>query len=474
MELGGVKIMLEKSEGERNALAKIVKKLETELAIARKNSSNSSKPPSSDIVKPKKSGGNETIGADGKPLKRKIGGQPGHERHLRPEVPLAEIPLENQHVYDLTICPDCGGALLLQPGEEKVIQQLEMIPLKVEVQDHRAPRYWCAKCRAYHYAEFPMPVEIGQGAGFRLVSHIAYMKSVLHASYSSIRDYIRDAMNITISRGYINKLIYKVSAALKGPFDDLVALLKSEEFLNIDETGHPLNKERYWTWCFCALDYVVYKVEPSRRTQVLIDVLTETFNGVIGCDYFTVYRKFMKESDVKVQFCLAHYIRDILFLTTLPGADVKAYGERLIDGMRKLFHIIHRRDEMPPEDFTAALESTRDQILRDALTDVPDTRETRNVAKRLREYGDSYFTFITTPEMEPTNNVAERAMRFVAIDRRMTHGTRSKNGNEWCERIWTMIGTCKKRGVSVYHYIVDTVARHFNGEEVRIPVLNTS
>jgi len=86
------------------------------------------------------------------------------------------------------------------------------------------------------------------------------------------------------------------------------------------------------------------------------------------------------------------------------------------------------------------------------------------MAKRLREYGSSYFTFVTTPLLEPTNNLAEQAIRFVVIDRHITQGTRSNKGQRWCERIWTVIATCSQQGRSVFDYLGRAVEAHFHRE----------
>src|SRR5262245_9389699 len=78
---------------------------------------------------------------------------------------------------------------------------------------------------------------------------------------------------------------------------------------------------------------------------------------------------------------------------------------------------------------------------------------------------ESYFRFLTTPGVEPTNNLAEQAIRFVVIDRRITQGTRSERGNQWCERIWTVIATCSQQGRSVFEYLEAAVTAWFHGEE---------
>ena len=176
-------------------------------------------------------------------------------------------------------------------------------------------------------------------------------------------------------------------------------------------------------------------------------MLGTEFNGVLGCDYFGAYRKYMRQFDVLVQFCLAHLIRDVKFLLTLPGREDQAYGRRLREALRELFAVIHRREKMTAARFQKALEAARQQVLKAATTRVPQGNHAQNLAQRFREHGEAYFRFITTPGIEPTNNLAEQAIRFVVIDRRITLGTRSETGRRWCERIWTVIATCAQQVV---------------------------
>jgi transposase len=89
----------------------------------------------------------------------------------------------------------------------------------------------------------------------------------------------------------------------------------------------------------------------------LIEVLGTEFEGVLGCDYFSAYRRYHREFGVVLQFCLAHLIRDVKFLTTLPDARDRAYGERLIGGLRRLFGVIHRREEFLAVEFQRRLEA---------------------------------------------------------------------------------------------------------------------
>ena len=209
--------------------------------------------------------------------------------------------------------------------------------------------------------------------------------------------------------------------------------------------------------------YTLFHIDKSRGSEVLVEVLGTEFNGVLGCDYFSAYRKYMRKFGVRVQFCMAHLIRDVKFLLTLPGARIGLTASGCGTSLRDLFAVIHCREKMTATRFPQALEAARKQVLWAGTTDVPDTKHARNLAERFRKHGEAYFRFITTPGIEPTNNLAEQAIRFVVIDRRITQGTRSEKGRRWCERIWTVIATCTQQGRAAFQFLLDSVQAHLSG-----------
>src|SRR6266481_4876715 len=331
-----------------------IARLRAQLAVAAKNSSTSSKPPSSDIVKKPKD----------KPKhgrKRKRGGQVGHEPHHRPA--FAPEQIDATHDYTLDQCPDCGGTLEDADTAPRVLQQVEIIEVPLRIEEHRGLAYWCGHCRRVHYASVPPKIVQAGLAGPRLTALVAFLKGVCHASFSTIRKFLRDVVRLTISRGQLSALIGKVTCALEQPYEDLLDRLPDEEHLNVDETGHKQNRLRMWTWCFRAELYTLFKIDPTRSTDVLINVLGTEFDGVLGCDYFSSYRSYMDRFDVTIQFCLAHLIRDVKFLTTLPDARDRAYGERLREALRELFKVIHRREHFSAKQFQSQLELARFKVL---------------------------------------------------------------------------------------------------------------
>ena len=257
------------------------KELQRKIARLSKNSATSSKPPSSDdITKPK--GGGKTRGTDEKG--RRIGGQPGHPKHTRAPYPPEEI--SHVHAHESMSCPLCGARNIawLEDLPPRVIQQTEVKEIVVTREEHRAYAYWCDTCEQIHYAEFPAEVLKEGLFKARLTALVAYMKNLCHASFSTIRKFLRDVLGEPVSRGYLAKLIQKVSRSLERPYEELLERIPLEATLNVDETGHKDNGDRFWTWIFKAELYVLFRIDKSRGSQVLIEVLGREFEGTLGCD----------------------------------------------------------------------------------------------------------------------------------------------------------------------------------------------
>ena len=440
--------------------------LEAELAKFKKNSSNSSKPPSSDIVNPPKKVSKK------KNEKRKRGAQPGHPRHQR--APFAAEEIDQTWEYHFDDCPRCGTRMTASAEEPKVHQQVEIEARPITITEHRSLPSYCPCCRATHYAPIDQAVRRGGLIGPRLTAVVAYLKGVCHASFSTIRKFLRDVVGVKVSRGQLCKVIAKVSTSLKSVHEMLLEALPTQATLHVDETGHKDAGKKMWTWCFRASLFTLFKIDPSRSADVLIEVLGREFNGVLGCDYFSAYRRYMRECGVLVQFCLAHLIRDIKFLVDHPDSRNRAYGRRLLSAARDLFAVIHRRESMRENEFTLELDDAANALWAVAIHRTPDTTEAHNLAERFRKHGESYIRFLTTPDIEPTNNLAEQAIRFVVIDRKVTQGSRSESGQRWLERIWTVVATCTQQGRSVFQFLVEAIEAHFHRRPAPTLVPDTS
>ncbi len=459
-----LKTKLSEVESEKEEINRENEKLKQEIAKLSKSSKNSSKPPSSDIVK-----GISKKNNNGK--KKKKGGQHGHPKHQREAFSKEEI--DNFYEYTLGNCPVCFETLTPCDKEPIIIQQVEIKEFPIEINEHKGYAYWCDNCKKVHYAPIPHDIVKAGLCGPDLTALIGYMKSALHASFSTIKKFLRDVIKIKISRGQLSKLINKVGYSLDAPYNELLEKIPLEGNLNVDETGHKDNGEKFWTWCFRAELYVLFKIDKSRGSKVLIEVLGREFNGLLGCDYFSAYRKYMKDFNVVVQFCIAHLIRDIRFLISFPDAETKLYGEKLLQLIREMFEIINNSEKNTEKETKTELLKIREKILKTGINEAPSQlnkkgKETKKkaqaISKRFQKFGDSYFQFITTPQISPTNNIAEQAIRFIVIDRHVTQGTRSLKGRKIAERLWTVIATCSIQERSAYDFIKTSVNAYFKGK----------
>ena len=354
------------------------------------------------------------------------------------------------------------------------MQQVEVVPKPIVITEHRERSCICPNCKQVFCGEIPPDIRSAGLVGPRLTALVAFLKGGCHCSFSTIRKFLRDVVGVTISRGHLRNLCGKVTDSLAAAYEELYHALPGQAVLNIDETGHRENGARLWTWCFRAATFTLFKIDPSRSSEVLVEALGEEFEGVIGCDYFSAYRKYMRDFNVLVQFCLAHLLRDIRFLVEHPHRSNQAYGKRILKAARTLFHVIHHREAYTPEAFATALQDAGDELHAQAIYQVPDVKESQNLAARFRKHGESYLRFITTPGIDPTNNVAEQAIRFVVIDRLVTQGTRGEPGRRWSERIWSTMATCAQQGRSAFEFLVETVCAHFAGQPTPSLLPNTS
>jgi hypothetical protein len=192
---------------------------------------------------------------------------------------------------------------------------------------------------------------------------------------------------------------------------------------------------------------------------VLKQLLGESFAGVVGCDYHSAYRKFLSDMGATMQFCWAHLIRDVKYLTKLPDRVTSRWGEKLLSSIKRLFRVWHDRQRKPAARWQLAAERAKGDVLKVARHP-PGRREARNIAQRFRQHADHYFRFLHTPGVEPTNNAMEQRFRFVVIDRKITQGTRGETGRRWCERIWTLLATCAGQGRSAFEYLHHSLLAH--------------
>jgi transposase len=434
-------------EKEIAELKQTVHHLTEQIAQLSKNSSNSSKPPSSDIVKPPKPNNSKK--------RRRQGGQPGHPGVNRQPFTRDQID-DTQELYAEGCACGCRrrGQKLKQV---RVHQFAELRDKPLMVTEYRLHGYVCPGCGQIVWAQLPEGVIAGQLFGPRLQALIGYMKGSLHASYRGLEAFCREVLNINAARSHLCNVIKRIQAALAEPYEQLQEHIPTEPVLNIDETGWKDKGIKYWTWVFGTPWVSFFYIAPSRSSQVLQEILGETYGGTIVSDFFSAYVKYANKLQ---QFCLAHLIRDIKFLITLPDQNDKNFGEALLLQFKNLFRFWHQRDNIPREQFDRRMRRIKKRVLALAQQEnLPAPSAT--LAQRLRKHDAAIFRFLFDPAVPPTNNGGEQSMRQLVIDRRITQGRRSLMGRQWNARIWTVLDTCRKQGRSAWQFLQNALSAYY-------------
>ncbi|HQC64819.1 MAG TPA: IS66 family transposase [Anaerolineaceae bacterium] len=429
-----------------------IAQLEDEIARLKKDSSNSSKPPSSDIVKPK------TTTKKVSRTKRKKGGQQGHRKFTRPAFTPEQIDEVIEYEF---VAKDAQG---LTPLDDWfVIQQIELPEQMYKVIEHKARKYLDPVSGKVWIA---MPDEVRQGGllGAGMTALVSYLKGPCHMSYTTIQEFFKQVITLDLSRGMLCKATGKTSDALHSSYHEIAECLPDETEVNVDETGHHDNGDLHWTWCFDTAGYSLFKIDKSRGSKVLKEMLGQTFRGIIGADYWGAYRKYARLFDVRVQYCMAHLIRDIRFLAEHSDRKLVKWGHQLLVWLKKLFETLHRRETLTEKGFQRSMKRIKAKFLKH-MRRPPDHKLAKTLAQRFKgDAAEDYFRFLTEP-IEPTNNGTERQIRPVVIDRKITQGTRGQTGMRWCERIWTTFATCKKQQRNVFDFIHQSIVAHWNDKK---------
>jgi len=438
-----------------------IAKLELALAKAKKDSTTSSKPPSSDFTQPKSK--QKKPGRTKKPRK---GGQPEHERRLREPLPPERVDETIDYEIDDR---EVTRLRLTLTGDFDTIQHVELPEAPVHVTEHRLAVYRAPDGGIYIPA---VPELQGPIFGPRLLATIGWLKSVGHCSYSTVEAWMEDVLQVPVSRGYLAKLCTgTISQSLSDSYDELVAAIPHQEQLGSDETSLKDNGQKHWIWCITTAAFSVFHIAKTRSREVLEELVGEEFQGYLNFDYFSANCSFAWNYWIKAQYCWAHLIRDIRFLEKHPDQKTKAWAEQLLDRSRRLFSAWHRRDEMTAEGFHRSMLTHRDRFL-ELVRTPPATKEAKNLAARFTmvEYttenstesttydmSQDYFRFLFTDNVEPTNNHSEQQIRHCVIDRKITQGTRGIAGQRYHQRMWTAIATCKKQDRNFFKFLQDSI-----------------
>lgn len=416
-----------------------VAELERQLG---KNSSNSSKPPSSEHphskpIRPPSKG------------KRKPGAQPGHPKHERALIPADQC----QEVVACvpTACRRCGRGLAgfdAEPLRHQVWEIPEIQPAVTEYQRHRLVcSCGCSTCGA-----LPEGVPAGQ-AGPQLIAFAGLLMACFRQSKRRSALFMSLILKQPASAGWLVTLQNRAADAVKPVYDELAAALPQQGRLSIDESPSKQGRDKSWIWTFVAASFTVFACRLSRAADVPKTLLGEAFSGSINCDRARMYWAFDK-----LQYCWAHLKRDFQGLIDSPCSIRRRLGHDLMRPTKEMFALWAKvRDgTLPHADFKTQMQPIRQRIERTLLRGYFDGL-VKGFCTDLYENRERLWTFVEMEGIEPTNNAAEQALRHAVIWRKLSFGTQSKSGSEFVERMLTVIETCRRRKTDVYAWLTETV-----------------
>ena len=438
--------------------------LERQLAARRRNSTNSSKPPSSDGL----AGAQRRRCSLRKKSGRRPGGQPGHMGHDRHRV---ENPDRTEEVLPQQ-CKHCGTALPQAPEERATVgdvlsRQIVDLPEVIlpVVTEYQYPKLVCPSCQKGTRAE--LRPEHENEIGERLTTVISYLIVSRKMTRRDAQATMQDLFGVDISVGSVQKAWEETADAVQAPYEELEQALPTEPVLNGDETGSRTNGDKRWVWVMCSSWFVFYHIASSRGVEVLVQLLGTAFAGILCSDRCPTYLSYHRGL---AQFCWAHLQRTLKGIQEFASTrDAVHFARDMLSAVERLFALWYqfRGEAGAREHFLSRTELLQQSIpiqkkicrLAARYLDSED-RGVRNFAYAAYKHWDKLFTFLEHEGVEPTNNFSERALRLFVLIRKITYGNRSAKGEVALSRLLTVTQTCKLQQKPLLNYLLIAVHCH--------------
>jgi transposase len=416
-----------------------VQDLEARLKL---NSTNSSKPPSSDPVGMKRK-------PPAPPSKRKRGGQPGHRKAHRALVPPERVDETIDCKPDS--CRRCGHALAGEDSEPLIHQVAELPKIQPLVTEYRLHRLACEHCGETTCGSLPVGVPAGCFGPY-LQAALAMLAGAYRLSKRQIQQIVGDLLGLSISTGMVSKLERQSAEALEAPYNELAVSIHQAQVVNVDETSWRENRRKVWLWATVAKSVTVFTIAAHRSREVASGLLGTHDNQVVGSDRYGVYEYI---EPYWRQVCWSHLARDFQAMIDRGGKG-QEIGERLLALSKRLFRHWHR-----VRDGTLTWPAFQERMRR-LQRDVKQVLEagsscgcarTAATCFEILKVEQGLWTFARVQGVEPTNNAAERAMRHAVIWRKISGGTDSVSGSRFVERVLTVVATCRQQGRNILDYL---------------------
>ncbi len=405
--------------------------------------------------------------------KREAGAQDGHAgagRKLTPEDQVDEIVAHYPQA-----CGGCGHEFTV--GERRSggrfgrHQVAELPPISVMLIEHRTHRLHCPECGARTTAALPAGVG-GSAFGPRLRAAVVTLTARNRISRRGIAELAGEMFGACLSTGSVDAICQQASTALADGHEALRGWILTQHAVHVDETGWRTAGDSRALWGMCTPDASIFQVaEHCNREQ--FDQLIAGYSGIVVSDRWPGYQHL---DPVRRQVCWSHLKRD--FRRHSEGlAEQKIFGEQGLILTGRVFKAwrSYQHEHQDPERLATEIESVQTELrelLRNAGRKSQRTRLHRVFANNLLKIWPALWTFVTVEGVEPTNNPAERALRGPVIHRKLSHGTRSEDGERFAERALSAAATCRQQRRSLFEYLAELLTAHNRGDPLPSTHLN--
>jgi transposase len=373
-----------------------------------------------------------------KPL-GKSGGKPGHKGHFR-KVPehidrIVEIPID--------ICPHCGSSELSENIQEIRTRTIEEIPqCKPVTSLHRIHRRYCRRCKKL--VEMPVQDALpGATIGIRTMLFTVWLKIGLRMTIEAIPQLLDEAYGLKISEGEVQNILDQMAKVFEPYYEQMVEDMRKRPARNIDETGWRINGDNVWLWAFITKWEAVYHIANTRGHEAALEILGETPNGVDIHDRFRAYDTLRRKTGFRPQqICWSHLLGDSKEMEQLYDGRG---GNHIHFVLKLIFKIAKEFNQRGTQEDVERLKETLERwIVRNF-----EAIECRTFVKNLLKKKDFMFEFVANPDVDATNNRAERAIRPCVIARKVSGGSRSERGAEIYAILMSIVLSLKLNGKSI-------------------------
>ena len=363
----------------------------------------------------------------------KLGAVAGHPKYER-EQPEPTKTVEHK----LAACPHCNHKLK-KPFkiERRVIEEIPK-PRPIQVTEHLIEHYECPHCHKKVRNKTGLPKGMfGYNAETLTVLSHFEDRLPLRKTVTALQ---RQGLNMT--NVCVHNISKRTAYALMPEYQKQILLLRTSRVVYADETEIKINGKNHWLWDFVGEHQTIYVIRKKRNESVTKEILGNEFSGITTSDGHTAYRKIGSEQ----QRCWAHILRESKEL----NKNYPLYKCHYTN-LNNIFKTIKNIRAKPPPlakrlELKKLLEKRTTQIA-DALD---SHREYHAFAVKLRNAVPALFTCIIHLFVEPTNNIAERALRELIVIRKIIGGLRRENGARTMETIASMLATWKQQGLSLF------------------------